>query len=103
MSSDKPARGHRRAALVAVAADLFARKPYDDVYINEIAEAAGVAHGLLFYHFKDKRGLYLEVLRKMQAEIVDLHTRRPGEDTSGQWLRGVVRSQIEERDHRAGR
>jgi AcrR family transcriptional regulator len=53
-----PARGERRAALVAVAAELFAHKPYDDIYINDIAEAAGVAHGLLFYHFKDKRGLY---------------------------------------------
>ncbi|WP_185845900.1 TetR/AcrR family transcriptional regulator [Kibdelosporangium aridum] len=99
MTSKRPARGARRAAVVAAAEDLFARKPYDDVYITEIAEAAGVAHGLLFYHFKDKRGLYLEVLRKMQAEIADLHTRRPGEDTSEQWLRGVIRRHIE---YRAG-
>ncbi|HWG24995.1 helix-turn-helix domain-containing protein, partial [Actinospica sp.] len=79
MSSEKRARGQRRAALVAVAADLFARKPYDEIYIQEIAEAAGVAHGLLFYHFKDKRGLYLAVLQEMLAEIVDLHKPRADE------------------------
>jgi AcrR family transcriptional regulator len=100
MSSDKPARGHRRAALVAVAADLFARKPYDEIYIHEIAEAAGVAHGLLFYHFKDKRGLYLAVLEEMLAEIVDLHKPRADENTREQRLRGLFRRHIEyRRDH----
>jgi AcrR family transcriptional regulator len=100
MSATTPVRGQRRAALVAVASEMFARKPYDEIYISDIAKEAGVAHGLLFYHFKDKRGLYLEVLRKMQAEIDALHERRPGEDTNIQWLRGVVRRQIEyRRDH----
>jgi AcrR family transcriptional regulator len=97
MSSDKPARGQRRAALVAVAADLFARKPYDDIYIHEIAEAAGVAHGLLFYHFKDKRGLYLAVLRQVLDEILELHTPRADEDTREQRLRGLFRRHIEYR------
>ncbi|MFC0437770.1 TetR/AcrR family transcriptional regulator [Kutzneria buriramensis] len=100
VGSTAPARGQRRAALVAVASEMFARKPYDEIYISDIAKEAGVAHGLLFYHFKDKRGLYLEVLRQMQAEIAALHDRRPGEDTNSEWLRGVVRRQIEyRRDH----
>jgi AcrR family transcriptional regulator len=97
MSSDKPARGQRRAALVAVAAELFARKPYGEIYIQEIAEAAGVAHGLLFYHFKDKRGLYLAVLQEMVAEIVDLHKPRADEQTREQRLRGLFRRHIEYR------
>jgi AcrR family transcriptional regulator len=100
MSSGKrvtPARGERRAALVAVAADLFARKPYDEIYISEIAEAAGVAHGLLFYHFKDKRGLYLAVLQQVLDEIIELHRPRDGEDTSEQRLRGLFRRHIEYR------
>lgn len=100
MSATTPVRGQRRAALVAVASQMFASRPYDEIYISDIAKEAGVAHGLLFYHFKDKRGLYLEVLRQMQAEISALHDRRPGEDTNPQWLRGVVRRQIEyRRDH----
>jgi AcrR family transcriptional regulator len=97
MSSGKratPARGQRRAALVAVAADLFARKPYDEIYISEIAEAAGVAYGLLFYHFKDKRGLYLAVLAQVLDEILELHKPREDEDTKEQRLRGLFRRHI---------
>jgi AcrR family transcriptional regulator len=92
-----PARGQRRAALVAVAADLFARKPYDEIYISEIAEAAGVAHGLLFYHFKDKRGLYLAVLEQVLDEILELHRPREDEGTKEQRLRGLFRRHIEYR------
>lgn len=100
MSSGKratPARGQRRAALVAVAADLFARKPYDQIYISEIAEAARVAHGLLFYHFKDKRGLYLAVLEQVLDEILELHKPREDEVTKEQRLRGLFRRHIEYR------
>jgi AcrR family transcriptional regulator len=92
-----PARGQRREALVAVAADLFARKPYEEIYISEIAEEAGVAHGLLFYHFKDKRGLYLAVLEQVLDEILELHKPREDEHTKEQRLRGLLRRHIEYR------
>jgi AcrR family transcriptional regulator len=92
-----PARGQRRAALVAVAADLFARKPYGEIYISEIAEAAGVAHGLLFYHFKDKRGLYLAVLEQVRDEILELHKPREDEDTKERRVRGLFRRHIKYR------
>jgi AcrR family transcriptional regulator len=90
-------RGARRAALVTAAMDLFSRRPYDDIFIDEIAQTAGVAHGLLFYHFKDKRGLYLEVLSQVVDEIVALHEPADGEDTPEQRLRGVLRRLIEYR------
>lgn len=93
-------RGARRAALVTAANDLFSRRPYDDIFIDEIAQEAGVAHGLLFYHFKDKRGLYLEVLRQAVEEIIALHQPAEEEDTPDQRLRAVLRRQIEyRRDH----
>jgi AcrR family transcriptional regulator len=95
-----PARGERRAALVAAAVDLFSRKPYDDIFISDIAEQAGVAHGLLFYHFKDKRGLYLAALKQVLDETLELQQPRPGETTRQKRLRGVLRRQIEyRRDH----
>jgi AcrR family transcriptional regulator len=93
-------RGERRGALVAAAERLFSRRPYDDIFISDIAEEAGVAKGLLYHHFKDKRGLYLEVLRQSVREIIDLHEDAEGEDTPERRLRGVVRRQIEyRRDH----
>lgn len=95
-----PPRGHSREALVASASELFARKPYNDVYISDIAKEAGVAHGLLSYHFKGKRGLYLAVLEKVLDDIVELHQPRADEKTREQRVRGLYRRQIEyRRDH----
>jgi AcrR family transcriptional regulator len=96
-STTTPARGERRAALVAVAADMFGRKPYQDIYISDIAKEAGVAHGLLFYHFKDKRGLYLAAMQQVLDDIMKLHEPADGEDTKEKWLRGVLHRQIEYR------
>jgi AcrR family transcriptional regulator len=53
----------RRRQIIAVARPLFAERPYSEVSTTEIAEAAGVTHGLLTYHFGSKRNLYLAVLR----------------------------------------
>src|SRR3984893_19300788 len=95
-----PARGERRAALVAAAVDLFSRKPYDEIFISDIADQVGVAHGLLFYHFKDKLGFYLAALKQVLDEIIELQQPRPGETTRQKRLRGVIRRQIEyRRDH----
>ncbi|WP_190814759.1 TetR/AcrR family transcriptional regulator [Saccharopolyspora pogona] len=96
----RPARGQSRAALVAAAVDLFSHRPYDEIYISDIAEQAGVAHGLLFYHFKDKRGLYLAGLKQVLDELAELHAPRDGEDTREGRLRGVLHRQIAyRRDH----
>lgn len=100
-----PGRGESRAALIAVAGDLFARKPYDEIHISEIAEEAGVANGLLSYHFKGKRGLYLAVVAQALDEVNALF--QPQEDQEEQEttredrLRGLVRRQIEYRREHA--
>ena len=100
MSPQKPARRQSRAALLAAAAELFARKSYNEIYISDIAKEAGVAHGLLSYHFEGKRGLYLAVLENVQDEILELHRPREGENSREERLRGLYRRQIEyRRDH----
>ncbi|WP_018656808.1 TetR/AcrR family transcriptional regulator [Actinomadura flavalba] len=61
----RPAGGRgeaRRAAILDAAARLFADRPYDALPIDEIAEAAGVAKGLIYYYFGSKRGLFLAVI-----------------------------------------
>lgn len=54
----------RRDLIVDAAARLFERRPYAQVSTVELAREAGVARGLLNHYFKDKRGLYLEVVRR---------------------------------------
>src|ERR1700682_2409456 len=53
----------RRRQMISVARELFADRPYSEVSTTDIANAAGVTHGLLTYHFGSKRNLYLAVLR----------------------------------------
>lgn len=54
----------RREQIVAAAARLFQRQPYAQVSTVEIAQEAGIARGLLNHYFQNKRGLYLEVVRR---------------------------------------
>lgn len=54
----------RRDQIVATAARHFARLPYAQVSTVEVARDAGIARGLLNHYFGDKRGLYLEVVRR---------------------------------------
>jgi AcrR family transcriptional regulator len=95
-----PPRGARRDALVKAAVDLFSTRPYEDIYISDIAEAAGVAHGLLFYYFKDKRGLYLAALSRVMDEVAGLHQDVAAIDSAADRLRALIRRQLEyRRDH----
>src|SRR5689334_22696573 len=54
----------RREQIIEGAAKLFSTRPYSQVTTTDIAQAAGVARGLLNHYFSDKRGLYLEVVRR---------------------------------------
>ena len=53
----------RRRQILAAATTLFLERPYSEVSVSDIAEAAGVAKGLLHHYFDSKRDLYLEVVR----------------------------------------
>jgi AcrR family transcriptional regulator len=55
----------RRSQILAVAAKLFSQRHYASVSTKDIADAAGVARGLLHHYFGSKRELYLEVARGM--------------------------------------
>lgn len=57
------APAERRAQIIEAARHLYADRPYDDVSTGELADAAGVARGLINHYFGDKRELFLEVMR----------------------------------------
>jgi AcrR family transcriptional regulator len=53
----------RRQQILAAARRLFCQRPYSEVSMADLGEAAGVARGLLHHYFGSKRELYLEVVR----------------------------------------
>jgi AcrR family transcriptional regulator len=44
---------------------VFGDRDYDEVSVDEVAEAAGVSHGLIFQYFGSKKGLYVACLEPL--------------------------------------
>ena len=64
---DRPARER----ILATAERLFAERGFDRTSTARIAAAAGVPHGLIFYHFKTKMDLLLAVTRDDRLAALD--------------------------------
>ncbi|MFH8369677.1 TetR/AcrR family transcriptional regulator [Streptomyces sp. NPDC018031] len=65
----------RRAELIAIGRRLFADTPYDALSMDDIARGAGVAKGLIYYYFRNKRGYYLAIIEDSVAELLAQVTR----------------------------
>jgi AcrR family transcriptional regulator len=63
--------GATRQALLRAGAQLFPRRGFDGVSVEDLAGRAGVNKALISYHFGGKRGLYVAVLESAFAEMAD--------------------------------
>jgi AcrR family transcriptional regulator len=52
-----------RERLMQAAADLFSQKGYAATSVREIVASAGVSKPVLYYYFKNKEGIYHEIVR----------------------------------------
>jgi TetR/AcrR family transcriptional regulator, fatty acid metabolism regulator protein len=64
--------GHedKRRMILQAAVRVFARKGYHTCRVGDIAEEAGVAHGLLYHYFRSKDDVLECVFRETWADIV---------------------------------
>ncbi|MFF8609129.1 TetR/AcrR family transcriptional regulator [Streptomyces sp. NPDC015346] len=60
----------RRSELIATGRKLFADTSYDALSMDDIAQHAGVAKGLIYYYFKSKRGYYLAIVEESVSDLV---------------------------------
>jgi AcrR family transcriptional regulator len=84
-----------RRQILEAAVELFSARHFDDVATTEITEMAGVAQGLLFHYFGNKRGVYLEALRDAADRLNAAVTPPSGEGPSGKQFRRMLRTHLE--------
>jgi AcrR family transcriptional regulator len=69
--SEGQQRPELRTAILEAATRMFLDRPFAEVRVDDIAEDAGVAKGLLFYYFKNKRGIYVAVVESLLMQLVE--------------------------------
>src|ERR1700757_2918213 len=84
-----------RRKLLEAAVEHFSARHFDDVATSDITETAGVAQGLLFHYFENKRGIYLEALRDAANRLNAATTPPPGDGTPGTQFRRMLRAHLE--------
>ena len=67
----------RRNELLALGAEVFGQRPYDEVRIDEIAERAGVSRALMYHYFPDKRTFFAAVVRAEGERLFEATNNPP--------------------------
>jgi AcrR family transcriptional regulator len=60
----------RRAQLVALGLELFSKRAYDDVSIDDLARVAKISKGLLYHYFPTKRDFYAATVREAARQLL---------------------------------
>lgn len=81
----------RRAELLALGAEVFGKRPYDEVRIDEIAERAGVSRALMYHYFPDKRAFFAAVVKDEADRLYDSTNM---DDASGLTMYEEVRTGV---------
>ena len=82
----------RRNELLALGAEVFGQRPYDEVRIDEIAERAGVSRALMYHYFPDKRAFFAAVVRAEGERLFEATNTppQPGQSLFDQLRAGVL-------------
>src|SRR3954449_6596950 len=89
--------GQRREQILDAANALFAGRPYDEVSIEDIANAAGVSRGLVHHYFGGRKDVYIGLLERLGA-LPEQPLRPPVETLTGNGIRRRSVAGFEEAD-----
>jgi AcrR family transcriptional regulator len=96
-----------RTAVLDAAADQFIKRGFVETTIDDVADAARVSKGTVYYHFTDKADLFEAVFRDRQAALVAAVAGAVADEHGGPWARlrvglsAYLDQTIENADHRA--
>lgn len=60
----------RREQLLDVGAAMFAEKPYEDVFVEDIAARARVSRATMYHYYPSKRDLYVAIFRRARDRFL---------------------------------
>lgn len=86
----------KRREILTVAARLFARRPFHEVKLDEVAAEAGVGKGTLYCYFTSKEDLYFSIVESGFQSVVDeiRVALSQSHDSAWEQLSGIVRQLV---------
>ena len=82
----------KRRLILDAAVRVFARKGYHTCRVGDIAEEAGVAHGLLYHYFRSKEVLLETIFRETWRDVLDaVRSVEESDETARDRLAGVAK------------
>ncbi len=82
-----------KALIVTHAKSLFSEKGYAESSMDELAQRCGLNKAMVFYYFKNKKGLYEAVMREVLIEIYEAVTEEnQTHDNPEAELEGFIRT-----------
>src|SRR2546423_13332820 len=82
----------KRRLILDAAVRVFARKGYHTSRVGDIAEEAGVAHGLLYHYFRSKEELLETIFRETWRDVLDaVRSIEETDESARERLAGVAK------------
>ena len=77
-----PVSSERRDQILDAAAAAFARRGFHATTVANIAEEAGISHGLLYRYFSGKEGLVIAIVERTTGELAEAIEAAPSLDAA---------------------
>jgi TetR/AcrR family transcriptional regulator, fatty acid metabolism regulator protein len=88
----QPGAEEKRRIILDAAVRVFARDGYHTSRVGDIAEEAGVAHGLLYHYFSSKEEVLATVFRENWGELLErFHAVAADDEPADEKLRGIAK------------
>lgn len=86
------AQEERRRQILDAAVRVFARSGYHGSRVGDIAEEAGVAHGLLYHYFSSKEQVLQTIFRENWGELIErFRAVEAADEPAGEKLEGIAK------------